>query len=97
MRSRKVQNVTECSGERASTGAIVRERRPFIRCLSLLFWWGASAFVIWKWRKALGVSRTDNEGTRRRMRVCLEHGGRHLGGPPGTKPRARRACSACAR
>jgi hypothetical protein len=32
---------------------------------ALTYWWGASAFVVWKWRRALGVSRTGNEGTRR--------------------------------
>jgi hypothetical protein len=32
--------------------------------------------VVWKWRKALGVSRTDNEGTRRLIQAAAEAGAR---------------------
>jgi hypothetical protein len=43
---------------------------------ALTYWWGASAFVIWKWRKALGVSRTGNEGTRRLIQAAAAAGAR---------------------
>jgi hypothetical protein len=43
---------------------------------ALTYWWGASEFVIWKWRRALGVSRTGNEGTRRLVQAAAEAGAR---------------------
>jgi hypothetical protein len=33
-------------------------------------WWGVSAGVVWRWRKALGVGRAGSEGSRR-----PDHGG----------------------
>jgi hypothetical protein len=39
-----------------------------VRCESaaaVMHWWGVSVGVVWRWRKALGVTRTDNEGSRR--------------------------------
>jgi hypothetical protein len=50
------------------------------------YWWGVSVGVVWRWRKALGVTRTNNEGSRRRMRAAAE------AGPPVCRPwvRARR-------
>jgi hypothetical protein len=28
------------------------------------YWWGVSVAVVWKWRRALGVTRTNNPGVR---------------------------------
>jgi hypothetical protein len=33
-----------------------------------------SGLVIWKWRKAFGVSRTNNEGTHRLMQTAAQMG-----------------------
>jgi hypothetical protein len=38
------------------------------------FWWGVSWRVVKGWRRALGVTRTNNEGTRRRIRAASELG-----------------------
>jgi hypothetical protein len=40
-------------------------------------WWGVSVGVVWRWRRALGVTRTNNEG-RRRMRAAAEAGAARL-------------------
>src|SRR5262245_38352806 len=37
-------------------------------------WWGASTDTVWWWRKQLGVSRTDNEGSRRLTRWAARQG-----------------------
>jgi hypothetical protein len=37
-------------------------------------WWGVSAGQVWQWRKALGVTRTNNPGTVRRQRAAAEAG-----------------------
>jgi hypothetical protein len=29
------------------------------------YWWGVTAGVVWRWRRALGVGRMDSEGSRR--------------------------------
>jgi hypothetical protein len=42
-------------------------------------WWGVSVCVVWRWRKALGVGRTDNEGSARLMRAAAEKGGEAFG------------------
>jgi hypothetical protein len=39
------------------------------------WWWGVSVGVVWRWRKAFGVSRMDNEGSARLMRAAAEMGG----------------------
>src|SRR5262245_35878397 len=39
-----------------------------IRCESaaaVMHWWGVTVRVVWRWRRALGATRTNNEGTRR--------------------------------
>jgi hypothetical protein len=46
------------------------------------FWWGVSVGVVWRWRKALGVTRTNNEGSRRRIRAAAEAGTARLRGVP---------------
>ena len=38
-----------------------------VRCelaLAIGYWWGVTEGVVWRWRKALGVTRTNNEGSR---------------------------------
>jgi hypothetical protein len=38
------------------------------------YWWGASHTAVFNWRKALGVGRTNNEGTRRLVQAAAEMG-----------------------
>jgi hypothetical protein len=40
-----------------------------------MFWWGASHNAVQNWRRALGVGRTDNEGTARLTQAAAEKGG----------------------
>jgi hypothetical protein len=42
------------------------------------YWWGVSEGVVWRWRKALGVTRTNNEGTRRLIQAAAAAGGEAL-------------------
>jgi hypothetical protein len=42
---------------------------------AVMYWWGASPRAVERWRRVLGVGRTDNEGTRRLMRAAAEKGG----------------------
>src|SRR5438045_3875477 len=58
---------------------IVKHSRTFILCgdlvkavqreseIAVAHWWGVTEQTVWKWRKALGVPRT-NEGSRRLWR-----------------------------
>jgi hypothetical protein len=60
---------------------------------AVMHWWGVTDGVVWRWRKALGVSCTDNEGSRRLLRAASEMGaaeqrGREL--PPEQVERRRR-------
>src|SRR5262249_8068087 len=41
---------------------------------AIRFGWGVSVGVVWRWRKALGVSRTNTEASRRLMRASAERG-----------------------
>src|SRR5262249_28431489 len=41
---------------------------------AVMYWWGVSAGVVWRWRKALGVSRTNNEGSQRLIQAAAEEG-----------------------
>jgi hypothetical protein len=50
--------------------AVRRESAAAIR-----YHWGVSAVVVWRWRKLLGVSRTNNEGSSRLIRAAAEQGG----------------------
>jgi hypothetical protein len=43
--------------------------------VAVRFWWGVSGLVIWKWRRALGVTRTDNPDSRRVIRLAAQAGG----------------------
>jgi hypothetical protein len=38
-------------------------------------WWGVSVGVVWRWRKVLGVGRTDNAGSRRAIHAAAAEGG----------------------
>src|SRR5262245_59594788 len=42
---------------------------------AIMRWWGVTAGVVWRWRKALGVTRTNNEGSRRLVRATSAEGG----------------------
>jgi hypothetical protein len=42
---------------------------------AVMYWWDASPGAVQRWRRALGVGRTDNEGTARLMRAAAEKGG----------------------
>jgi hypothetical protein len=41
---------------------------------AVMFWWGASQRAVWAWRKALGVTRTGNEGTARLVLAAAGQG-----------------------
>jgi hypothetical protein len=36
--------------------------------------WGVTDGVVWRWRKALGIGRTDPEGTRRLLQAAATKG-----------------------
>jgi hypothetical protein len=38
-------------------------------------WWGASQTAVYNWRRALGVTRTNNEGSHRLIQASAEAGG----------------------
>jgi hypothetical protein len=50
--------------------------------VAIRFWWGVGAEVLKKWRRALGVTRTNNEGSRRRIRAASELGAAKQRGKP---------------
>jgi hypothetical protein len=41
---------------------------------ALCHWWGVSEGVVWRWRKALGVTRTSNPGSNRLVRSAAQAG-----------------------
>jgi len=43
--------------------------------LAVMYWWGASEKAVWKFRRALGVGRTDSEGSRRLIQAAAQEGG----------------------
>jgi len=50
-----------------------------VRCESaaaVMHWWGVSSGVVWRWRKALSVTITSNEGSHRLIRASAEKGGK---------------------
>jgi hypothetical protein len=52
-----------------------------VRCESaaaVAYWWRASEAVVWRWRRALGVTRTNNAGSRRLIRAAAASGGQAL-------------------
>jgi hypothetical protein len=46
---------------------------------AIRFWWGVSVGVVWRWRRALGVGRMDNEGSAQLMRAAAQMGGAAFG------------------
>jgi len=42
--------------------------------LAVKFWWGVGKKSLWRWRKALGVGRTDSEGSRRLIQAAAKLG-----------------------
>jgi hypothetical protein len=47
---------------------------------AVCYWWGISDGVVWRWRRALGVTRTSCEGTRRLTPAAAELGAAALRG-----------------
>jgi hypothetical protein len=47
---------------------------------AIRYWWGVSVGVVWRWRMALGVSRTSNPGSARHIRAASEKGAAVLRG-----------------
>jgi hypothetical protein len=45
-------------------------------------WWGVSVGVVWRWRKAMGVTRTNNPGSVRRQRAASAKGADTTRGVP---------------
>jgi hypothetical protein len=41
---------------------------------AIKFWWGVGDYAVWSWRKALGVSRTNNEGSWRLISAAFNAG-----------------------
>jgi hypothetical protein len=41
---------------------------------AICYWWRASEGAVWRWRKALGVTRTSNEGSRRLIHAAAKAG-----------------------
>jgi hypothetical protein len=57
---------------------------------AVCFWWGVSEGVIHRWRKALGVTRTNNEGSQRLIRAASERGAERIRGRPLTPEQVER-------
>jgi len=52
-----------------------------VRCESasaIAYWWRVHEGVVWRWRKALGVTRTNNEGSRLLNQAAAEAGGKAM-------------------
>jgi hypothetical protein len=52
-----------------------------VRCGSaaaVCFWWRVSKGVVWRWRKALGVRRMENDGSRRLVLAAASAGGQAM-------------------
>jgi hypothetical protein len=45
---------------------------------ALRFWWGVSALLVWRWRKAPGVDRVNCPGSQRLTRQAPEQGAAQL-------------------
>ena len=45
---------------------------------AITHWWRVAECAVWRWRKALGVTRTNNEGSRRLIHAAAEAGGQAL-------------------
>jgi hypothetical protein len=49
---------------------------------AVMYWWRVSPGVVWRWRKALEVTRTSNRGTRRLIHAASECGASKQRGVP---------------
>jgi len=45
---------------------------------AVMFHWGVTAGVVWRWRKAMNVGRADPEGTRQLIRTTAAAGGKAI-------------------
>jgi hypothetical protein len=64
---------------------------------AMCYWWGVSEGVVWRWRKALAVTRTSNDGTRRLIRASAKAGAADVRGrtlPPDQIERRRQTALA---
>jgi hypothetical protein len=41
---------------------------------AVMSWWGVTAGVVWRWRKALGVALMENDGSRRLIQAAADRG-----------------------
>jgi hypothetical protein len=63
---------------------------------ALRFWWGVSPLLVWKWRKALGVTRLNCPGSQRLIRQASAQGAARYRGkqlPPEQVERRRRTAA----
>src|SRR5262249_50742669 len=61
-----------------------------VRCesaLAIQYWWGVKSDTVWRWRKAFGVTRTNNPGTYQLLRAAMEEGHQALRERPDTRRR----------
>jgi hypothetical protein len=49
---------------------------------AVMYWWRVGSGLVWRWRKALEVTRTNNRGTRRLIRAASECGASKQRGVP---------------
>jgi hypothetical protein len=45
---------------------------------AIMHWWGVTAGVVWRWRKALGVSCTNNPESHRLRKAAAKEGGQAI-------------------
>jgi len=66
-------------GQRGGCGLLLDEELArAVRCESasaIAYWWRVSEGVVWRWRKALGVTLTNNEGSRLLIQAAATAGG----------------------
>jgi len=66
-------------GQRGGRGLLLDEELArAVRCESasaVAYWWGVDQGVVWRWRKVLGVTRTNNQGSRRLIHAAAAAGG----------------------
>jgi hypothetical protein len=41
---------------------------------AIIYWWGVSAFVVWRWRRGFGVTKTNYRGSNRLVRAAASEG-----------------------
>jgi hypothetical protein len=59
---------------------------------AVMYWWGVCMQAVWRWRRALGVTRTNNEGTHRLVEANATAGaaGKARGVTPAERRKRRR-------